>query len=138
MLIVLKKSLEAIDNTYNKKEIYRDLDKVYRKYNIYVKNKTDFKDILLLLDSNKVNDIKLYNNYNKNQIEYNDVVENIQFDKIAEYIEVLEDNYYYGDVKRIIRISLLSNILADPWARRSPVLSRRITAPGGRTGSGSA
>ena len=113
MLIVLKKSLESIDNTYNKKEIYRDLDKVYRKYNIYVKNKTDFKDILLLLDSNKVNDIKLYNNYNKNQIEYSDVVENIKFDKIAEYIEVLEDNYYYGDVKRIIRISLLSNILAE-------------------------
>ena len=113
MLIVLRRSLESIDNTYDKKVIYRDLDRLYRKYNLYIKEESNFRDILLLLDSNKVNDIKLFNKYNKNQLEYNDVIYGIDFEKITEYLDVLEDNYYRGDIEKIIRITILSNILAN-------------------------
>ena len=112
MLIVLRKSIESIDNTYDKKIVYRDLDKLYRKYNLYNKESNNYEEILLLLDSNKVNDIILFNKYNKNQIEYSDVVDIIDFKKIEEYLKILEDNYYRGDIERIIRISIFSNILA--------------------------
>ena len=112
MLIVLRKSIESIDNTYDKKLIYRDLDKLYRKYNLYNKESSNYEELLLLLDSNKVNDIILFNKYNKNQIEYSDVVDIIDFKKIEEYLKILEDNYYRGDIGRIIRISIFSNILA--------------------------
>ena len=112
MLIVLRKSIESIDNTYDKKLIYRDLDKLYRKYNLYNKESSNYEELLLLLDSNKVNDIILFNKYNKNQIEYSDVVDIIDFKKIEEYLKILEDNYYRGDIERIIRISIFSNILA--------------------------
>ena len=112
MLIVLRRSIESIDNTYDKKLIYRDLDKLYRKYNLYNKESSNYEELLLLLDSNKVNDIILFNKYNKNQIEYSDVVDIIDFKKIEEYLKILEDNYYRGDIGRIIRISIFSNILA--------------------------
>ena len=113
MLIVLRKSLGTIDNTYDKKAIYRDLDRIYRKYNLYTKEKTNYDEIIQLLDSNKIKDIKLYRDYNKNQLEYLDVVEHVRFDKLSEYLEILEDNYYRGDIERIIRVSVLSNILAS-------------------------
>ncbi len=113
MLIVLRNSLESIDNTYDKKVIYRELDKLYRKYNLYIKEESDYRDILLVLESNTANEIKLFNKYNKNQIEYSEVVGDVDFEQIADYLDVLVDNYYRGDIKRIIRISVLSNILAN-------------------------
>ena len=113
IIIVLKKALEIIDNTFDKKVIYRDLDRIYRKYDIYIREEFDFRDPLLLLESNKANDIRLFKKYNSNQIEYGDVVNSISFDKIIEYLEILENNYYHGNIERIIRISLLSNILIN-------------------------
>ena len=113
IIIVLKKALETIDNTFDKKVIYRDLDRIYRKYDIYIREEFDFRDPLLLLESNKANDIRLFKKYNSNQIEYGDVVNSISFDKIIEYLEILENNYYHGNIERIIRISLLSNILIN-------------------------
>ncbi len=112
LLLVVRKSLEFIGNTFDKKIVYRDLDRLYRKYNLYVRESSDYKDVLVLLESNRAKDIKVFNDYNRNQIEYLDVVDKIKFDKIADYIELLEDNYYRGDINKVIRISIYSNLLA--------------------------
>ncbi len=104
-------SLRYLNNNFNKRDIYRELDRMYRKYNLYKKSKCEYLDIITLLNDD-LKYVVLDKKYNKNQIEYKNIYKVIDFKFIANNIELLLDNYYFGDIDSIIRRCVIANLIA--------------------------
>lgn len=107
----INNNLYILNNLYNKIEINKEIDKVYRKHNLYKKNNILYEDIIYLLKDD-LEYIKLSKKYNKNQLQYKKYLPYIDFNFIYENTSILIDNFYQGNIDIIIIQSILANILA--------------------------